>query len=289
MDSAKAPLFLCFENTDTTCSSTVNVLFKAGDDLRQDILTIQMLNIMDKIWKENGLDLFLTPYAVISTGDDIGMVEIVPCSETISGVQRSAGGSSVTAAFRALNSTPLSNWLKRHNRTNEEYEIAVENFTKSCAAYCVATYILGIGDRHNDNIMVTQQGILFHIDFGHFLGNFKTWGGIKREKAPFVLTPEFALVMGGKDGENFKKFIELCKKGYNSIRKHANVFINLFMMMLSTGIPELKSEEDLRYLRDAFALDLSPIDASKLFERLIFESLSSVTTQLNFAVHNLAH
>ena len=39
-----------------------SVIFKAGDDLRQDQLVLQMLILMDKLLQEQGLDLQLTPY-----------------------------------------------------------------------------------------------------------------------------------------------------------------------------------------------------------------------------------
>ena len=52
---------------------------------------------------------------------------------------------------------------------------------------------------------------LFHIDFGHILGNFKSKLGIKRERVPFVLAHDFVHVINkGKnnnkeDFANFKK------------------------------------------------------------------------------------
>lgn len=47
------PLYITFENTDKN-GEDIFIIFKNGDDLRQDMLTLQMLRVMDEIWKSEG-------------------------------------------------------------------------------------------------------------------------------------------------------------------------------------------------------------------------------------------
>jgi len=283
MDSFTLPLWLECENTDPL-GGTIHMIFKNGDDLRADILTLQMFRLMDRLWQNSGLDMQLSPYTCTATDNAAGMIEVVQNAVTAASIQKEKAG--VTGA---LKKTPLSRWLREKNPTDEEYEEAVDNFVASLAGYCVATFILGIGDRHNDNIMITTTGQLFHIDFAHILGNVQTWQGIKRERAPFVFTPEFKHVMGKRKSPRFKKFVNLCVQAYLVLRQHANLFISLFSMMLSTGIPELKTDEDINYLRNAFAPAKTEKEAGKFFMALIDESLNTKSTQVNFLIHNLAH
>ena len=62
MDSAKKPLWLVWKNNDPMAKD-INydsnaVIFKNGDDLRQDMLTLQVIKIIDHIWRDHeGLDL----------------------------------------------------------------------------------------------------------------------------------------------------------------------------------------------------------------------------------------
>ena len=63
------PLKLVFR---TSNNANYPVIFKYGDDLRQDQLIIQMITLIDLIWRRENLDLKLTPYRVLATGLDEG-------------------------------------------------------------------------------------------------------------------------------------------------------------------------------------------------------------------------
>ncbi|XP_042372634.1 phosphatidylinositol 4-phosphate 3-kinase C2 domain-containing subunit beta-like, partial [Plectropomus leopardus] len=172
-NSNAVPLKLSFQNLDPL-GDNVNVIFKSGDDLRQDMLTLQVIRIMNKIWIQEGLDMRMVIFKCFSTGRGRGMVEMIPQADTLRKIQVEHG---VTGSFK---DRPLADWLQKHNPTDEQYDKAVENFIYSCAGCCVATYILGICDRHNDNIMLKTSGHMFHIDFGKFLGHAQMFGNIKR-------------------------------------------------------------------------------------------------------------
>lgn len=301
-DSKMKPLLLSYDCTDSKAnkentSLPISIIFKRGDDLRQDMLTLQIFQTMDKIWQEADIYLKILPYGCIATSKNTGFIEAVQESDTIANIQKNAGHFIRVITTRAKGGSykAMYDWLKQYNPDRESLAKAVENFTLSCAAYCVATYVLGIGDRHSDNIMLKKNGQLFHIDFGHFLGNFKSKFGFRRERVPFVMTYDFIyIICNGKDAnfsrsEEYKKFAGLCEVAYLELRKKAGVLLNLLAMMLSTGIPQLQTVNDLSYVRDALVLNSTEEEARKHFSSQMAESLDkSWSTSMNWFFHSLA-
>lgn len=287
--SKTLPLKLAFRSCEQTCNKaikfyTYEAIFKEGDDLRQDMLAIQMIRIMEKLWLREGLDLRMVTFDCIATGERQGMVEMVQNAETLRKIQLNS--SFLTGPF---NVKAIDNYIRLWNTSELEYKTAVDNFIHSCAGYAVATYILGICDRHNDNIMVTTSGHLFHIDFGKFLGDAQMLGSIKRDRTPFVLTSDMAYVINGGDrpSKKFQTFIELCTMSFNIIRRNRNIFINLFALMSSAKIHGLH-RDSVDYINRMLMPRLSEVEAMAKFARLIEDCLSSWSTQLNFFIHNLA-
>ena len=156
---------------------------------------LQVMRQMDRMWLDAGLECWLRTYSVCATQPDSGWIEVVSDATETAEVQQTYGGGALGGAFQ---SNTLNRFLEDKNRDDPRaFPACVERFAASCAACCVATYALGVADRHNGNIMLSTDGRLFHIDCGHVLGHFKRIRGVgaRRERTKLVLTPEMMFLI----------------------------------------------------------------------------------------------
>ena len=90
----------------------------------------------------------------------------------------------------------------------------MDTYVKSCAGYCVITYLLGVGDRHLDNLLLTKNGKLFHVDFGYILGRDP-----KPLPPPMKLSKEMVEGMGGATSQQYQDFRKLCYTAFLHLRR----------------------------------------------------------------------
>ncbi|KAG5234108.1 hypothetical protein OIU76_000629 [Salix suchowensis] len=269
--SALHPLRLTFR---TQNGGTCRVIFKKGDDLRQDQLVVQMVSLMDRLLKLENLDLHLTPYKVLATGQDEGMLEFIPSRSLAQILQEHRS---------------IINYLQKfHPDEHGPFGITascLETFIKSCAGYSVITYILGVGDRHLDNLLLTDDGRLFHVDFGFILGRDP-----KHFPPPMKLCKEMVEAMGGAESLYYTRFKSYCCEAYNIIRKSSNLILNLFHLMAGSNIPDIASdpEKGILKLQEKFRLDMDDEACIHFFQDLINESVSALFPQMVETIHRWA-
>ena len=84
------------------------------------------------------------------------------------------------------------------------------------------------------------------------------------------------------------RFKQLCEKAFLILRRKGPLLINLFVMMLSAGLPELRSLDDIGYLRKTLLLSSSEEDAIKDFRKKFDHAINkSLSTSMNWFAHNL--
>lgn len=292
------------------------LMFKIGDDLRQDQLVIQIITLMDQLLKNENLNLKLTPYKILATSPIAGLIQFVP-NETLdevlaknydTGTSTPRTGANVAANgilnYLRLNShkpaeedpepedvlgtQTISSAMPRRSTISSDLGVSatlMDNYVKSCAGYCVITYILGVGDRHLDNLLLSPNGKFWHADFGYILG---------RDPKPFPPLMKLPIQvidgMGGMNHENYNIFKSYCFITYTTLRKNSNLILNLFQLMLNANIPDIQIDPNraVEKVQEKFALEMTEEEAILHFQNLIIDSVNAVLPVVIDTLHSLA-
>ncbi|TCD67817.1 Phosphatidylinositol (PI) 3-kinase [Steccherinum ochraceum] len=246
------PMLLYFQGSD---GSEYPVMFKDGDDMRQDQLVIQLFTLMDRLLRKENLDLKLMPYDVLATGPLQGMAQFIP-SKSI-------------AAIVSENGTLLNYLRANHPDEGSVGTFGVEpnvidTFVRSCAGYCVVTYLLGVGDRHLDNLLLAPDGHFFHVDFGYILGRDP-----KPLAPPVKVCKEMVDAMGGVQSVHYARFKNFCFTAFTILRKSANLILNLVTLMVDANIPHIKHRDVHEQVLGKFCLDMTEEQGIEHFEKLL--------------------
>ena len=274
LQSAKrTPILVTFyTKSKESTSDTTQCIFKVNDDVRNDQLCLQVIELMKEILEKTNIGIYLRPYKVISTithhnNEDFlgGIIECIPNCKSRDEIGKE-GTESLYTYF--LEKFGLEN--------SETYKQAKKNFIGSLAGYAIASYVLRIKDRHNGNILISEDGKIIHIDFG-FILSISPAGNMGFERPGFKLTQEMIDVMGKTDKDSFRFFKSLVIKGYLAIREHASSFIAIVSKMEHFGLTCFRKNAVKNFVK-RFYLDLSLSDAIKKMNEKISRSNNSFFT-----------
>eukprot|EP01038_Epipyxis_sp_PR26KG_P015739 gene15739-21306_t len=252
------------------------LIAKSNDDVRQEVFVMQLLTYYQNAFREANLPIWMHTYRILSTSKTTGLIELIPNAISLDGLKKSPEypGSlrkyfEVTYGYQEGQSEPPA------------FREAINAYVSSMAAYSIVTYLLGIKDRHNGNVMIDRAGHIIHIDFGFVFG-LAPGKAFSMEKAPWKLTEEMVDVMGGRTSPDYELYSKLCLDALLVARKHEKQVSTLMeIMTFKSNYPAFKyNPHSIRDFRAKLFLDLPDKSVEAQVAKLLQKSYNHTGTGL---------
>ncbi|BCS83435.1 Phosphoinositide 3-kinase [Cotonvirus japonicus] len=209
-NSNTKPVIIPFETT----IGKIEILFKK-ESVINDVIVLNLMSLCDIILQENlGINFCSVIYPIMPLTSKSGMIEIIRNAETIHSINNSQ-------------KSILQHIIEKNEK--EKISVIMDTYMYSLVSYTLNSYFIGLGDRHLENIMIKNNGQIFHIDFGFILGT----DAYPLTSSDIKLNTDMLDVIGGKDSERYKIYLNLCASGVTIIRKYFNIFY--ILLSQSTG------------------------------------------------------
>lgn len=222
------------------------------DDLSKDRLVMLFAHLIEKLCTTKCVQ-----YPVFVTKDG-GWVEMLPRAKTLYELK-----------------FELSSHI--HNCFPEDTVRCVRHrFIRSAIGACILSYILGVGDRHLQN-MVISNGELAHIDFSYLLGHDP------KLRMNIRVTPPMIIMMGGENSADYASFVSGVTESFHRMRKYVGLWYSL-MIYLSSDFALLEIQDHVKRklmpcLEEADAT-MRMVDIVKYNSNTWRHSVSDITHQI---------
>ena len=215
INSATKPYIIPLKIITNYRNIKIKSILVKNEDLRKDKLTMYISKWLKYICN----DLIVSTYNILPYTENYGWIEIIENAITLYDIKHKQN-------------TTLQNYIMDLNpkRTIEELR---NSFINTCVSSCVLCYMLGVGDRHTENIIINKYGELVHIDFSYIMGEDP-----KNIEVEMKITPDMLQMLGGKNSKHFQIFKKYCSHIYKIIRKRSSLWYML-LTFLAFNKPEI--------------------------------------------------
>ncbi|OQV17014.1 Serine/threonine-protein kinase atr [Hypsibius exemplaris] len=246
-----------------------HILLKPKDDLRKDSRFMELVGMVNKFLRENSearrRQLRIRTYSVVPLNEECGIIEWVPNIQTLRSIlintyaqeKRHILDRDELKAIVSSKHAPLEDklrsflhlvqrhpsvlhrWFERSFTDPTAWLAARLAYSRTCAVMCMVGYIMGLGDRHGENILLdTTTGEVMHVDYGCLFnqGENLEWP----EKVPFRLTHNVVDGMGPLGVEGFYR--SACELTLKVIRHQKNAMMSVLKPFLHDPLVEWQSK-----------------------------------------------
>lgn len=255
---------------------TYYLLFKPHDDLRKDNKVMEFSTVMNDLLSKNyetqRRNMSIESFAATPLNETTGIIEWVQNFYTLRPIidlQLKRNGNSLSLrnlktelgdASESEKLTVYESYLKKYPPVLGEW--MVENspnitqwynfrsmYTRSLAVMSIVGYLIGIGDRHLDNIMLNKNtGMIMHIDFDCIFEKGKKLG--VPEIVPFRLTPNLEDAMGVLRYEG--SFRKACELTMSLIRNNENILMNFLESFIHDPLMDWRGSSEKNHKEEKY-------------------------------------
>eukprot|EP01129_Flabellula_baltica_P006048 TRINITY_DN2231_c0_g1_i3.p1 TRINITY_DN2231_c0_g1~~TRINITY_DN2231_c0_g1_i3.p1 ORF type:complete len:903 (-),score=176.24 TRINITY_DN2231_c0_g1_i3:103-2811(-) len=236
-----------------------SMIFKKGGDTRKDMLIQVVFKIFNSLWEKSPFNKEDRPY--------IYRYEIVPL----------AGKYSCVEFIPGCDSASTYRWKKLQFMRRNDFN----KFLTTAAGSYIASWIMGIRDRHQDNMLIRDDIVFFNIDFEH----------IFNQKTKFNDAPRFAIHSEMRSqlvklGE-WERFKTICAEGFTVIQNHSSMIIHICSLLFDPVYKDVNSSVR-SFLTESLMVGRSPRASAESIKVLCEKGASSLFKTIKFMAHDLA-